>query len=200
MQFQWSVACDNGLCGITVAGVSSGSELIFLIPLRAASMLSFFSSRSNWLKSSGVLRFFSQSEPVTVFVHKLTFIWCWIEYIKIRQLHKSMYRLMDYLYQKYDLPTFQDFYYVDVSLVLLLIWIWCWRSYSIWQSKHLVAPGISFTLKEGIMQSHIWHFISPVLRILFMHLFFLLVFSMSNCKLKSAISLAKSIISIGYTS
>ncbi|GDN78807.1 hypothetical protein BvCmsNSNP043_03972 [Escherichia coli] len=28
---QWTVACDNSLCGITVAGVSSRSGLIFLI-------------------------------------------------------------------------------------------------------------------------------------------------------------------------
>src|SRR5699024_10977929 len=31
-QFQWTVACDNGLCVITVAGGSSWSGLIFLIP------------------------------------------------------------------------------------------------------------------------------------------------------------------------
>ncbi len=31
-QFQWTVVCDNGLCGITIAGVSSRSGLIFLIP------------------------------------------------------------------------------------------------------------------------------------------------------------------------
>lgn len=31
-QFQWTVAFDNGLCGITVAGFGSRFGLIFFIP------------------------------------------------------------------------------------------------------------------------------------------------------------------------
>lgn len=62
-QFQWTVACDNGLYGITVAGVSSRFGLIFLIP----KMVCHFCIESSfnaedWLRSSGVfVQFVSQS-------------------------------------------------------------------------------------------------------------------------------------------